>query len=699
VGIKDNIFYILDKGLSFESKEDFVKKVCTILESGKSEVKTADEDCPMGMHGIGSISVSAFSNKWKYTIITPNKKKFTCHLEEVEGRGLTYEISEYEDTEEEKSVLFEVSLSGKQLQYFFIALRDKLAYFKDIYFKFDDKFISANPKALVINSEFKIFKGDDFEMSTLSSRGEMHIVIDQYSYPIRWDVIGLRPIYAPVGLKFSMADGLQPDITRENLYLTPEYTQIIRKKIDKVAKWMIERYNSQNEKHSDSIKYVIDQRRAGFFLELVEGKRLDITQITAICHSPTLKPIVLKGVDDDVMNTFLKYYNILFSAKFRLNSAGNKVALRYGEKSYLNIDHHRGGVIVVNNGVIPPKEMNYIRDTFKGFLAVSRSEIPLKGADVSYTNMLSLCNKEKMRHIYQLTGENVWRQKIEQLNLCLEAYIKEFLVDINTQIIPDVPRKQRVVRRKDKIDLESLQGEIGIKYAENTLISAEFHCKFVEKIVEVKELRKLPFLHIYGDLTDRQKLDQLFLFTEYKSRLKTHIKPCVIAKTNHKILQKLNLPNFMTVEEFYKGKHPLFRKLVTARKISTDIIEEYHHIFRNKHIIYDYISTIFADRMTALEEYVDNFSKVGMNNVCSEVAEELYKIADEGKLYDYSIYEEYELMKEEIKKFDFVDIFTNDVGSYNDSKKERAILIMRDIAKQRKIKMNLDAYNKKSYEK
>jgi len=89
VGINEhNVFYVKDVGLSFRDKKDFIDKVCTILESGKSSIKTDNEDCPMGEHGIGSISVSAYQPKWKYTIITPAGKKFTCVLKEVEGIGL-----------------------------------------------------------------------------------------------------------------------------------------------------------------------------------------------------------------------------------------------------------------------------------------------------------------------------------------------------------------------------------------------------------------------------------------------------------------------------------------------------------------------------------------------------------------------------------------------------------------------------------
>ena len=72
-------------------------KICTILESGKSEEKTNSEDCAMGMHGIGSISVSAFYPEWKYTVVK-NGRKFVATLKEVEGKGLTYEIGDYEKT-------------------------------------------------------------------------------------------------------------------------------------------------------------------------------------------------------------------------------------------------------------------------------------------------------------------------------------------------------------------------------------------------------------------------------------------------------------------------------------------------------------------------------------------------------------------------------------------------------------------------
>ncbi len=299
VGIKSGIFFVKDIGLSFTDKDDFISKVCTLLESGKSEKKEDNDSCPMGEHGIGSISVSAYRSNWTYTVVTPTGGKFTCTLREIEAKGLTYEMVDLGQVDEPKSVLVEVKVNDYDGPNFVKKIKEKLCYFKDIMFDFGPETIKIHPELLVMNTTFKLFQSDDFQVSTLSSNQDMHISLDQYHYPIRWSVLGIDPIRLNIGLKFSLTDGLKADITRENLYLDDNYKPIILEKIRKVALWFVNKYNEGTKQEFTSIKKMRT--------EMVQAKTVTINgtkyDISPLQRFSTLIPnsLTFKNVSPDIL--------------------------------------------------------------------------------------------------------------------------------------------------------------------------------------------------------------------------------------------------------------------------------------------------------------------------------------------------------------------------------------------------------------
>ena len=679
VGINEhNVFYVKDVGLSFRDKKDFIDKVCTILESGKSSIKTDNEDCPMGEHGIGSISVSAYQPKWKYTIITPAGKKFTCVLKEVEGIGLTYEMSNYKDTDEAKSVLFEVDVTSAGTIALIEGMKEKLCYFKDILFQFSENIIKVYPELLVINSMFKLFQSDDFQISTLNKIDEMHISLDQYSYPIRWSILGISPIKIPVALKFTMADGLVADITRENLCHTDNYKSIILEKIKKVADWFVNKYNEQTPDEFESVKEIA-KRKSQHRKVTIGDKEYDIEQIH-LRSSIIFKPLKFKGVSDEMVNKFISRSDggkAFFTLHYEITSAGNKVKrdkysyYRWRQRSFLLIED-----------VVAKTTMSYIRREYKGAGLYYWTKMKLFKGDFTYNNVIGLQLKSEMRKIYLVTGRNIWREAINECKILERSAARDYLLNIKDIIVPESEKKTRTVYvRKTK-------EEIGIRYAAPTLIAtSEYHCKFVEKTLNIGELYKQPFLHVYGNETKRGLLDKLFLLTTGGNN---KIIPCIISERQQEHLKKLKLHNFMEIEEFLKGKHGTFRKIMTSYIIYTELRQKHHKTFDNKEIIRKYISKGFAEDLDAMEVYIKKFC----SNSCqdSEFMKSVVEVVHNCKLYDLSIWEKFNKVNKEIKKFDFVNFFSSYINTGAKDTVESAIIAMEDVAKQRKIRMNWENY-------
>jgi hypothetical protein len=696
-------FYVRDIGLSFEDKEDFIKKVCTILESGKSENKTNDENCAMGMHGIGSISVSAFNSEWRYTIITPNKKKFKATLKEQEGIGLTYELSDYEDTDEEKSVLFEVEVPQySNINSFINGVKAKLCYFKDIMFKFSPNVIKSYPQCLTLNTEFKIFESEDFQYSTINNNQALHISVDQYSYHIRWDVLGMDSIQNfPIALKFGLGDGLTPDITRENLLVDDNYKKIVLDKLKRVAEWFVNRYNSS----------VPDE---GFTsLELYDrcvnsGRHITIPEISTKVNFPigsfskmskiSIKKPKMKGVSDEILDNFKENLGGgkgMFSLVYEVGNKGTLI--KRDGSSWRSFSYNTNILLDIN---LDKKRSAYLKTKYPGAGLYSIKKLSNRRYLESY---YKIPKKLEALDEYKKTGVNIYREIYNEYKLLYEYFIKESLIKLSSIEIPKdqkpTIKKTYISTRKERFDPQTLSGEVNLKFAENlTRAASDYCCKFTDKVTPVKDLFKIRNFVIYGKNEDRVALDRLHRLTNYvgawesKSRVpNNNIRICMVGDTDFKVLNKLNLHNFMEVKDFTQGKHRFFGDVMTAYLIQRDVIKKYNRIIEKRGTIKNYISEGLYSKIENLLAYVkryrpDAYIDSYRYNENDQFTKDLLSIFHEKKLRNEVIWEDAQYVLNNIHKVEAVQYFTEGMI---DSKQ---IGIVQDIAKYRKFKLDLKHY-------
>lgn len=694
VGIKkiDGIYkiFVRDYGLSFEDIEDFVSKVCTILESGKSSEKTNDEDCPMGAHGIGSIAVAAYNEKWKFTVYNKDRK-FTVNLEEIEGKGLCYEASDYEPSTERKGVLFEVDINHKKgsPRDLINEMKSKLAYFKDVFFVMPEELIQTYSGILTMNTDFKLFQSEDFQISTFSTHKNMHICIDQYQYPIDWEKLGIQPIPLNIGLKFSLADGLNPDITRENLYKDDKYVDIVMAKIKKVANWFNEKYKSTIPDEFTSVYDLIQKHR--------EIPSIRINEVTyklepLLRHMSVTayKKLKFKGVSDKIVNRF---FSNLKDIKEIYNVTHYILDRRKGDMlSSYNIDFMSKSGLFVTNGNINKLSLEYLRDLSQNetVYLFRKNPIKLKRGSYSYSRILGFTNKDEMKTIYKTTGVNIWRNEIIEYNKLLSAYESEIMKDLDSFKIPqswiDANKKSKV--RATPVFKQ--KEEVAVKYSEKMeKWSSDWNCKFVEKVINIDNLHKQAKFHVYGLDEDRQLLDMLWILTG--SGLATNkVTPCIITNRNQRKIKNLKLKNFMEVNEFLKGKHPLFRKLITGYVIQTELINKYPNVFKNVDVYRNHLSKEFAENLDSLMEYSRAWNAGSSLTYNADLTKPLLDLAQELNLYDLEIMVTVNAVKKLINEFDYLGLFNP--GYFNTLSFIRTI---QEVAIQRKLKMDWPHYKKK----
>lgn len=681
--LKQWTFYVKDFGKSFEDKEDFDRKVGTLLESDKGYEKTNDESCQMGAHGIGSIAASAYSNKWTYTVVN-NGSKFKAYLQEIEGKGIDLTFSEYEGTEEDKYVLVEVPVPNSDMAHFLRNMKDKLAYFKDILFEFDENMLKAYKELLLINTDFKIFQAEDFQLSTLSQNNAMHVCLDQYQYAINWNTLNIKPIPLDIGLRFGLGDGLEADLTRENLTYNDNYAEIIMAKIKKVADWFVEKYNEGIQDEYTSLIELYKVMGDKKFVTLADHK-FEISELlkySEINH----KRLKFKDVSDEVLANFTKYTN--YGAQCFIHESTiswNSTLRTIGSPNVDVIRANKQENFFVNKK-IPKLTMAYLKDKRPGQANFYRKrKFPLFAKiGASYNSMLNLKHgKNHMAQLYKAAGVNIWREKIKQFQILENVAQEEYFTKIEDVVVPkDVTVKERKKNFKSK-------EQIGIKYAESRRVPV-----YRDKTLQLDELHKQPYFHVYGTPEKRYLLDLVHSLT-VRGESPHHIKSCIIMKTYQERIKDLKLHNFMEVSEFLAGKHDLFRNMMTSYLIDTQLVKANPVVFNNIPLIEENISKVFAKDLQELVNYTKKFNTGSFALTNDGFIKGLVELTHELKLYDLSIWEKSQKVAADIGKFEFLEFFApwlNGSQYADNEKKVRAINAMRDVARSRKIRMHWEYY-------
>ena len=103
-------------------------------------------------------------------------------------------------------------------------LKEQLCYFENVYFDVKE-----------IDNNFTIHRSEYYQWSELCEVEEMHVCLDDVYYPIDWKKLDIDRIRMPLGVRFSLTDGLYPTPNREALRYTAEAKEVIKARITDVA--------------------------------------------------------------------------------------------------------------------------------------------------------------------------------------------------------------------------------------------------------------------------------------------------------------------------------------------------------------------------------------------------------------------------------------------------------------------------------
>jgi hypothetical protein len=523
----------------------------------------------------------------------------------------------------------------------------------------------------------------------------MHLCLDNVSYPIDWDKLGISRIGIKMALRFSLSDGLFPTPNREAIRYTQEAKETILKKIATVADVFMNKFNEAITTQSD-IKAIMQfyAQNNKHIKAWYKGTDDDVCIDGLVLHSsipvaqPELENIKLLNLERLAVKS--KEY-ILAEYKFKYRFTNGKFQnMKNYYHEYLRMSdftsYNFAGVYIYENEFSKSKQ-DYLRTLLpdnKQIYFVKKSPFKLKSktgqADYAkyYHSVLGL----------NMYPKSQWREVIKEFQYVVGLYAKDF-IDVDTIEIPqsfkDAQKAKRLkitvaaVKGPKKIRMKGeFSGKVGTKTEVNI---SDQYAKFVPTTFKMEMIHQRSTLNVYAKEADKKKMDNAW------SCFNKHAVFVIVAQATYDNLQKADLHNWITLDKFMEGKNRPFKTVATEFLIR-DLIEKYSATFKRINTVRE-ISADLADKLQTLQEYHNSqYRSYCDDNTKKAVIEH----AIENNLFDQPTYLVYKQVNEVFTKLTFLDAILDTMGYSNSKKNSPMMVAIVDLFKYHKHKVNLEHY-------
>lgn len=667
-------------GLDNNDVENIIKKY------GKSTKR--NDPKALGAYGLGFKSPLAYSTSFYFTGRKNGiERKWMMYESDDEANkiDLLYEAS----TEEKNGVTVIVPVKWSDIEEFYRKVSVQLAYFESVYFNVKSQY------SKIKNEDIKIYRSEHFQWSSLTSDKNVHICLDNVYYPIDWDKLGISSISFPIGLRFSLSDGIFPVPNREQLKYTTQAKEIILNKIKLVATYFIEKYN-ETVKESEEVKDIIDfyQNNARNVPHVSGTGWMDVSNLKRYSYVPIIEP-KLKNIKLLSMQRVYEMRDFLigeYSTKYTLyNSRFTTEKTNYGKRFDIRDAIQDSNKVFICTELSGLQKIYYrdICDYVKRYFICKEKSFKLGSIKRRYGSDL-----KDYYHILELYNHprKEWRERIKEWQSITNMVISKF-DNVDNTPIPQTWIDQRKTERLKKMVIKGtnirqkkLEGEVGGKVATQLerYVSGK-NCKFVQENFKLNEAHKKNYIIVYGNSENEALFQQLYLIFS-----RTRIKLVIFTDREFKNLKDIQLHNWIEINTFMNGKHRAFRRLITAHLIHK-LEEEYDSVFTKLSKL-SKISSSLAGKLTLLKDYTQNHYLGGNNEETEALYKAMLKVAEDQNLFDYSIYGVYKEVMFILNRLPFLPAIFANLSTY--SKDESGMVnATRDLFKYYKQRIDWQHYN------
>lgn len=654
-------FSVEDFGTGLDAK-DVVEIISKYGKSTKRQDKNA-----LGMMGLGFKAPLAYTSSFY----------FVCRKAGVERKYMMYEGEDgntidflYEKpTTEENGVKVIVPVNYADRMKFVVKIREQLCYFEDVFFNVPSLHGQWQDIYSQIKNDFVIFRGDTFQFSEMNQDQKMHICLDNVYYPMDFDKLGIPVINFPVALRFGLSDGLFPTPNRESLRYTKEGIEVILKRLGEVADFFTSKYNEGIDTETGDVFSILEYyTNTSRYVTVGTNKSYDLKELkkysTIDYVTPKIDGIKLLNIKQ-IFEERKDYILGEYSLKFKLKQTRMMDMTKGNHDSdFRPLKLNKPDVFVyVYSDRVSGVKKDYIRtianhnDAHCLVKKDKRRKLG-KSANFQIQDYIHLLDLKKY-------PKNKWREVIKEWEYLVSLFTENF-IDLDTYEVPqaylDSRKKTKFVDPNTGITSArriKLKGEVvGKQAVDLERYNGGRMCKFVPETYKIEDFEKFKGITLYSSHDDYLKLDQIYGFAK-----KQKIRIATFSEREMKVLEKADIHNLITLDKFMEGKNSHFKRLVTAYVVNK-LITDYRYTFSLMDSLKN-VSVEFSDQLKNMQNYA-NSNYVHENN---EVYRSMVAIAEEHNLFDMTIYPEYLVLKETLRKMPFIEPLSKETKQIYDSNK------------------------------
>lgn len=518
-----------------------------------------------------------------------------------------------------------------EAQKFLEGAKRKTIYFENLVYDLDSSLDNLN--------NYKRIEGKHFVFSEAQPFNNLHILLGQVPYELDFQLLGLPTINVPIAVKIE--SGVMPTPTREALKYSEKSIEIIKDTIKKASTELVELCNKKRVDITDWKEW-LNKRNDSPTVEL-GNKTIVISQLVQYSDVP-LQNIVftpLKDIDGSNIN---KDTIFPFKCSSKISS-GRRGEYKYDGRYGRWENWSTGKCMKIVGNFVSKKNTYLFTEKNHDLIYVFRRQ-KLRLSD--YKKLLNLKWKDKFN----------WRSTITQY----QKFVDEVWDNIESYDDVVVPKEylQKVKSRANKPDGVVVIYNLDSKDIYDSTNPAIGRKEYVKEFEDKQ-------LVIYGKQEELRDLEQIWKVAPAKQ-----CKLMYLAQSNWKYLDG---HQYIEMKDWHKTK--LFSRVITAWKIK-ELLSKYSSITNNHNASY-YADRAYSQKLFNLsskyedllkELYIYKEKNLRKNdggrysssyNYDHDFMEELMKVADAQKLWDYSIYHKIDELEKYLEKFKFVTIFKPDV--------------------------------------
>ena len=580
--------------------------------------------------------------------------------EETNTIDLLYETT----TDEPNGVKVIVPVNYSDRHEFETKIEEQLAYFESVYFDVCD-----------LDNDFSIVRSENFQHSPIAKDNYLHICLDNVYYPLDAQKLGIQSMKFPIGLRFSLTDGIFPTPNREAIRYTKEAKEMILKKLELVATYFVQKYNDSVEETENFMQVLEYYQKTSRFVD-VFGVSLDVSIIRNYSTIPICKPVMknIKHLDLEKLVSNKDFVLGEYSVNYKISGNRLKENKHYYDKMVRIGDITKDNFLIYENklsGMMKDYvKFKYPSGRWSDNKYICKKTKPYKLGGATSTVGTRVSEYSTYYDILQLRKfpKNQWREVIKEFKYIVSSTVSNF-IKIDDIVIPqawiDSRKKTKVTVLSNSKRRLKLKGEIVGKELKGLERDVQGkNSKQVSTIYDLEKIHQQKRLMVYGKADDANTMDKLFSVVK-----STTVGFIVFSEREIKNLEQIKIHNWMSIETFMKGENKPFKRIVTAFLINKLIMLYRQSFERQEHL--NGVSTTLRDKMRLLYDYRDSYFVNGNDQIFDSMIE----LAENNNLFDTEIYSTYLEVKNLFEKLPFINTLLAQYSRYGKNEALESIMV------------------------